>query len=211
MLNFFSILLLRWIYDVLAVRGHVKVWYDISGESTRCQLEAVLECVGALVHDRSEIGNKFWPAQAACLWWPQQWRQEHHHKHTQHLLWELSMIVSWKDSQFAQWTRMMIPRAAPGCWRLSGDNCEEEEGDINPARYKMCSTLLDSVVGQWPKSSIPHSRQFVYFCPQIALCPPLELCLVSCCHMLTVFTRGDEPVPVLVVGEARAWQLEMRS
>ena len=141
----------------------------------------MLECVGALVHDRSEIGNKFWPAQAACLWWPQQWRQEHHHKHTQHLLWELSMIVSWKDSQFAQWTRMMIPRAAPGCWRLSDDNCEEEEeeGDINPARYKMCSTLLDSVVGQWPKSSIQGS--LCIFAPRL-LCVPRLSCAL--CHVV---------------------------
>ena len=39
-----------------------------------------------------------------------------------------SVIASWEESQFAQWTRMMIPRAAPGCWRLRSECWQLWEG-----------------------------------------------------------------------------------
>ena len=170
-------MLLRWwMYDVLAVRGHVKVWHI-----WRKYVVSVGSSVGVCwsfsswqVRDREQVLAS--PGSASLVT-PAVEAGASSQTHTTSSLWSLVGRSPNLPSGPGWWC----------CWRLSVDNCEKDEGDINPARYKMCSTLLDSLVEQWPKSSIPHSRQFVYFCPQIALCP---------CHMLRVFTRGDEPVPV---------------
>ena len=121
----------------------------------------------ALVHDRSEIGNKFSaPAQAACLWWPRQWSQTHLHKYT------INIFSQHSD----QWLKGLPicpvnQQYQDDCWRLKVDNCKEKDGDINPSCYKMCSTLyIDCVVGQWPKSSIPHPSQgsLCIFAPRLS-------------------------------------------
>ena len=154
-------MLLRWwMYDVLAVRGHVKVWHI-----WRKYVVSVGSSVGVCwsfsswqVRDREQVLAS--PG-GASLVTPAVEAGASSQTHTTSSLWSLvekSPNLPSGPGWWYQEQRLLTSE----CWQLW-----EGWG------WHKSSTLQNVWLCSGTVTKVQHSRQFVYFCPQIALCPPL--------------------------------------